>query len=402
MAQESRAKNNQLRQGGVRTTWLYVLLGLLFFPVLLGLYVIRARWYGWVIFLLSLGAMIWVLRKKLWYRRRMLLCLLLCLLLALTGLYAARPQQDVSFQGQLTTGLLSFILELPLDERVRSGSIFSDISSVWQPPEGYGYRETTWLSLRLELLTAPENPDGRLVIQYHGGAFVAGLNDMYRGFAVAYSQKAGGADVLTVDYRLAPTYPYPAQQRDAMTAWTFATRALGYQPEKIVLCGDSAGGNLALYMGLRLRDLKAALPAAIVAFSPWADLSNSGESHISNARLDPNFGVGSSAAYDASPVGVSTTYPDGLDATDPYISPSYGDYTGLCPILLQAGSIELLLSDSEMVKANCDAVGTPCVLSVYNGMFHVFQALMDMTPESKAAWAEYGAFAQRALNIEKE
>lgn len=397
MAQESRAKNNQLRQGGVRTLWLYVLLGVLFFPVLLGLYVLRARWYGWAVFLLSLGAMIWVLRKKLWYRRRMLLCLLLCFLLALTGLYASRPRMDVSFQGQLTTGLLSFILELPLDESVRSGSLFSDVKSLWQPPEGYGYREATWLNVRMELLTAPDNPDHRLVIQYHGGAFVAGLNDMYRSFAVQYSHLAGNADVLTVDYRLAPEYPYPTQQIDAMTAWTFATRALGYEPAKIVLAGDSAGGNLALYMGLRLRDTNQALPAAIAAFSPWADLSNSGPSHVYNARLDPNFGIGGQGDYDGPAIGVSTAYTDGHDPADPYMSPSYGDYTGLCPILLQAGSIEVLLSDSEMVKTRCDAVGTPCTLTVYTGMFHVFQALMDMTPESKAAWAEYGAFAQKAL-----
>ncbi len=397
MAQDSRAKNHQLRQGGVRTTWLYVLLGVLFFPVLLGLYVIRARWYGWVIFALALGGMIWVLRKKLWYRRRMLLCLLLCLLVAISGLYAARPKTDVSFQGQLTTGLLGFILDLPLDERIRSGAVFSDIKGLWQPPEGYGYREATWQSVRMELLTAPNNPDRRLVIQYHGGAFVAGLNDMYRGFALQYSRMAGGADVLTVDYRLAPEHPFPTQQIDAMTAWTFATRALGYAPQKILLAGDSAGGNLALYMGLRLRDTMQPQPAGIVAFSPWSDLSNSGPSHVFNARLDPSFGIGGKGDYDGPPVGVSTTYPDGHDAADPYISPSFGDYAGVCPILLQVGSIEVLLSDSQLVKARCDEVGTPCTLTVYPGMFHVFQAMMDMTPESSAAWQEYGEFAQRAL-----
>lgn len=386
-----RARNYKLRQGGVRTLWLYILCALLLIPVGIALYAIRALWYGWAIYALAAGGMIYVLSTRLWYYRRFIMCMLLSFSVAIFGLVISKPQKNVSFMGQLTTGLLRVVMSLPLDDSVRSGAVFSE-TKLWTPPTGYQYRETTFSGVRMELLSCEKNPDNRLIIQYHGGAFVAGLNDMYRGFAVRYSEVGGGADVLTVDYKLYPKYSFPQQQQDAITAWRFAVSVLGYKPEKIVLAGDSAGGNLVLSTALYLRDNKNRLPRALVCFSPWADLSNSGESHITNARLDPSFGVGDDPNYDGSPIGVSSTYTVGHDPKDPRMSPSFGDYTGMPPILLQAGSIEILLSDSEMVRDNCLKVGTRCEMTVYNGMFHVFQALMDMTQESHMAWQEVEAF----------
>lgn len=390
-----KSKNYKLRQGGVRTLWLYILMSLLLLPVGIGLYAIRARWYGWAIYIIAAGAMIYVLSTQLWYYRRFILCMLLSFAVALFGLYVGRPVSNVSLMGQMSSGLMRLVMSLPLDESLRSGAVFSEIDSIWSPPKGYEYQQTQFSGVRMELLTCEENPDNRLVIQFHGGAFVTGLNDMYRGFSVKYSQANGGSDVLTVDYRLYPKYSYPRQQNDAMIAWRFAVSVLGYEPEKIVLAGDSAGGNLVLSTALRLRDQGSRLPMALVCFSPWADLSNSGPSHVENARLDPSFGVGDDPSYDGSPIGVDSTYTVGHNDKDPRISPSFGDYTGMPPILLQAGSIEILLSDSEMVRDNCLKVGTPCEMTVYNGMFHVFQAMMDITPESRAAWAEVGTFLEK-------
>ena len=387
------SRNIKLRQNGVRTLWLYILSALLLIPVGIGLYAIRALWYGWAIYLISAGGMIYVLRTRLWFYRRFITCMVLSFAVALFGLYVSRPQKNVSLSGQLSTGLLRVVMSLPLDDGLRSGAAFSEVS-VWSPPEGYEYRETTFSGVRMELLTSAKNQENRLVIQYHGGAFVAGLNDMYRSFAVRYSDAYRHADVLTVDYRLYPEYAYPQQQSDAVTAWRFAVGVLGYAPDDIVLAGDSAGGNLVLSTALYLRDIGSRLPRALVCFSPWADLSNSGLSHVTNARLDPSFGVGDDPNYDDSPIGVSSTYTVGHDAKNPRISPSFGDYTGMPPILLQAGSIEILLSDSEMVRDNCEKVGTRCVMTVYDGMFHVFQAMMDLTAESRDAWREVKAFLE--------
>ena len=176
-----------------------------------------------------------------------------------------------------------------------------------------------------------------------------------------------------------------------MDAWQYLTDTLGYPPENLIVAGDSAGGNLALSLGLRLRDSGLPLPTGFVCMSPWADLSNSGPSHQYNATLDPSFGV-DEKDYHGQPVGVTTTYTDGLNAKDPYLSPSFGNYQTFPPMLLQAGSVEVLLSDSEMVYDNARANGVDAHLTVYKGMFHVFQGAMDLLPESKAAWDEIGVF----------
>ena len=101
--------------------------------------------------------------------------------------------------------------------------------------------------------------------------------------------------------------------------------------------------------------------------------------------------------FHGQPVGVNTTYTDGLNAKDPYLSPSFGDYERFPPMLLQAGSVEVLLSDSEMVYNNARSYGVNATLTVYKGMFHVFQAALDLLPESKLAWTEIGTFLNARL-----
>ena len=260
--------------------------------------------------------------------------------------------------------------------------------------------------IRWRLCSSPERHGGPLplegqndwaVLQLHGGAFVGGLNDLYRLMAVKYSGLTDGGRVYTLDYRLWPAYAYPSQQNDAMDAWTYLTGTAGYAADHIFVVGDSAGGNLALSLVLRLRDEGEALPAGIVAMSPWADLSNSGPSHLYNATNDPSFGLEADEWDGVTPVGVDTTYPDGLNAQTPYLSPSFGDYAGFPPMLLQAGDLEVLLSDSQMVYDNAVSHGVDCTFTVYPGMFHVFQGSLDLLPESRAAWEEIGAFLARVM-----
>ena len=232
--------------------------------------------------------------------------------------------------------------------------------SVWHVPEGYSL-ETIQLPLStMEVLSPLEGQNDWAVLQLHGGAFVGGLNDLYRLMAVKYSGLADGGRVYTLDYRLWPAYAYPSQQNDTMDAWSYLTGTAGYAADHIFVVGDSAGGNLALSLVLRLRDEGRALPAGIIAMSPWADLSNSGPSHLENATVDPSFGLERGQWDGVTPVGVETTYPDGLNAQTPYLSPSFGDYAGFPPMLLQAGELEVLLSDSQMVYDNAVSHGVDC------------------------------------------
>lgn len=373
----------------------YFLTAMIYIPIFYSLAVINARWYGYAVAGLSFAVVIGYRHQAKWSRWNMFVCLTCAYVVAFGGLYFSRTRWDVSLPGQIGTGTVHLFTRLPVDESIRSGGSFSAIE-LWEVPEGYDYHIEELSNCKIEVLSRKDGGD-MAVLQLHGGAFVSGMNDLYRSIAVRYCDMAGGATVYTLDYRLAPAYPYPSQQNDVMDAWVYLTRKLGYKADQIIVAGDSAGGNLTLNLGLRLRDEGMAMPRALIAFSPWADLSNSGESHITNATEDPTFGIAEKDFDGVTPVGVPSTYTDGLKAQTPYLSPSFGDYAGFPPMLLQAGDLEVLLSDSQMVYDNAIANGVDCTFTVYPGMFHVFQGSLDLLPESRKAWAEVAAFIQRVV-----
>ena len=369
---------------------------LIFLPVFFCLAMMRARWYGWLVTALSFLLLFWLRGKPFWQGWRIVLCVAGAYLIAFFGLYASRPLWDVSLMAQVGSGAVRTFTRLPEKEQKLGTALLTD--SGWTPPDGYELRAVRLSNSQLELLLKTGSQSKHAVLQLHGGAFVSGMNDMYRQFALKYSQLFSDCLVATLDYRLAPEYPYPCQQNDTLDAWRYLTGTLGYAPGAVVVAGDSAGGNLALSLGLHLRDMGQPMPEGFVCMSPWADLSNSGPSHYYNATIDPSFGIDEEDDHGQA-VGVNTTYPDGLDATAPYLSPSFGDYTGFPPMLLQAGSIEVLLSDSQMVYDNAIANGVDCTLTVYKGMFHVFQGALDLVAESREAWAEVGRFLNRLPQV---
>ena len=362
---------------------------LMYMPLIFALAMSQAHWYGWLATAISFWILLWMHGRPFWHSWRIALCFLSAYLLAFLGLYAARPAWDVSLSAQISRGMVRTFTSLPQQDQELGKAILGERG--WQPPKDYTLQTVLLPNAKLELLTKDGATPPRAILQYHGGAFVAGLNDLYRQFAVQYSRLYGDCLVATLDYRLAPMFPYPCQQEDAMDAWRYLTETLAYAPGQVIVVGDSAGGNLALSLGLRLRDAGQPMPGGFVCMSPWGDLSNSGSSHVYNATADPSFGI-APKDFHGQPIGVNSTYAQGLDATDPYLSPSFGDYAGFPPMLLQAGSIEILLSDSEMVYENARSHHVDCALTVYNGMFHVFQGALELLPESKLAWAEIGDF----------
>ncbi|MEG2718761.1 MAG: alpha/beta hydrolase [Clostridia bacterium] len=375
----------------------YFLTLLIYFPVFYALGVIHAHWYGFVIAGLSFAALIGIRHSAAWHGWHIPLCFALAFLVAFFGLYFSRLRWDVSLPGQIVGGTVRVFVRLPMDEEIKNGEAFAK-EKHWKTPKGYEHRVLALANSKLEELTREGSASEFAILQLHGGAFEAGLADLYRTMAVRYCDMAQGAAVYTLDYRLYPQYPYPAQQNDAMDAWHYITQRLGYPAEHVILTGDSAGGNLALSLTLRLRDEGKPLPAALIALSPWADLSNSGASHLSNALLDPTFGVRAKDFDGVTPVGVGSTYADLLDAKAPYVSPSFGDYAGFPKMLLQASDLEILLSDSEAIYENALKNGVDCTLTIYKGMIHVFQGALDLIEESRNAWAEMGDFVQGVVN----
>ena len=296
-------------------------------------------------------------------------------------------EKKVSLRGNLIRELLADITATSLGEPIQTGKFRKHpIEPLWLAPSGYIYKKIKTPQFTMEYLKPTTKETGNAILQLHGGGYIGPMKNAYRRFSVLYSEKSKGADVLTADYRVAPEDPFPAALEDAATAYQWLLERRGFQPAHIVVAGDSAGGGLAVALCLYLRDQGIPLPAGLVLMSPWTDLTNSGESRVSNYEDDPLFGNSTeNMLYDSPYIGEE-------DPKHPYISPLFGDLTGLPPMLIQAGTHEVLLSDSTELAKKARAQGVTVKLSVYEGMFHVFQMAGDLLPEGKRAWNEAGKF----------
>lgn len=240
---------------------------------------------------------------------------------------------------------------------------------------------------KAEFIKPKENPSEWIIIQLHGGGYVGGLKNSYRNLAGLYSEVGKGAAVLSVDYRLAPEHTFPAALDDAVDAYKWAI-ARGYSEEEIILAGDSAGGGLSLGLCHYLKDNGRTLPRAIIAMSPWTDLTGSGPSYKENISIDPVFGSRPEVVVGSAYIGENSP-------ENPYISPMFGDFTAFPKLLIQVGTDEMLLSDSRAVRDKALLAGVDVEYTEYQGMFHVFQLAGRLMPESKAAWEQVGAFIDR-------
>lgn len=226
----------------------------------------------------------------------------------------------------------------------------------------------------------------RALLYFHGGAYMMGSARTHRDLAARLSQ-AAGVRVLVPNYRLAPENPYPAALEDATAVYGWLLEQ-GFNPEHLAICGDSAGGNLAVVTLLALREAGVPLPAAAILLSPWTDLTLSGETVKTRAAVDPMIRLGEPSEQFAYYVGQH-------DPTGPLLSPIFADLSGLPPMLIHVGNDEVLLDDSVRLAERAQAAGTPVELKVWEGMWHVFQSLAFNLPEGRDSIAELGAFVKR-------
>lgn len=223
----------------------------------------------------------------------------------------------------------------------------------------------------------------RLIFYLHGGGYYFCSPATHRAITFGLASRAA-ATVFALDYRLAPEHPFPAALDDSVAAYR-ALLAAGTDPGSIVIAGDSAGGGLALATLVALRDAGERLPAGAVLFSPWADLSASGDSIVSNHGQDPMF-AGPSIAKAAK------LYLGDTPPTHPLASPVYADLRGLPPLFVQVGSTEVLLDDSVRIAGNARAAGVPTHLRVWPRMPHVWQIFAPFLPEARRALSEAADF----------
>ena len=239
-----------------------------------------------------------------------------------------------------------------------------------------------------EWLAPAGAPDNCVLLYIHGGAWFMGSTNTHR-MLVSSLARASGVRALSINYQLAPEHPFPAGLEDCLAAYHWLLRS-GISPAKIIVVGDSAGGNLALAMLVALRDAGDPLPAAAVALSPVTDLTFSGESMKNRRHLDPFFG-------EAGSLNVAEDYLAGQDPRQPLISPLYAELRGLPPLLIHAGDHEVLLDDSLRFGEAAKRAGVDVQVVVWPGMFHVFHAFAPLLPEAKQAIDQIGEFIRERL-----
>ena len=228
----------------------------------------------------------------------------------------------------------------------------------------------------------------KVIFYLHGGAYAIGTAASSVGLASDLARRAG-ARLVTVDYRLAPEHPHPAAIDDAVAAYRGLLDS-GIPASTIAIAGESAGAGLAAATLVALKHAGLPQPTAAVLMSPWADLTLSGDSISAKAALDPAL----------TPEGLrrrAADYVPAGDRTAELVSPIFADLTGLPPLLIQAGSHEILLDDATRLAAHAAAADVAVTLEVTPGVPHVFQGFAAMLDEGEAALTSAGEFLRAHL-----
>lgn len=225
---------------------------------------------------------------------------------------------------------------------------------------------------------------GRTVLYLHGGGYVMYAPRTYTAFLSRLATDLQ-AHVIAPVYRLAPEHRFPAAIDDCLHAYRALLDA-GHQPRHMILAGESAGANAALVTLQRARDQSMAMPAGAVLMSGGFDFSWASASIETNAGRDAVVGTHGLAF-------LRRWYRPDVDATDPRVSPVFGDFTGLPPLLFQTGDTEVLRDDSVRAAERARAAAVPVRLEVYPKVPHAWHQLAPWLPETRQALRRIRRFA---------
>jgi acetyl esterase/lipase len=234
----------------------------------------------------------------------------------------------------------------------------------------------------------PENRN-RLLINVHGGGYVYGPGEA--GTSEATLMAAfGGYKIIAIDYRMPPDFPYPAAMDDAMAVWREVVKM--QNPRNMAIFGTSTGGGMTLAMILRAKQEGLPLPAAIAPGTPWADLTETGDTYKTNEWLDNVL-----VSYNGYLGRAAKLYAAGHDLKDPQLSPIYGDFTGFPPAILTSGTRDLFLSLTVLTHRKLRRAGVEAELQVYEGMSHAQYNFDPYAPETKEVFTEIARFFDQHL-----
>jgi acetyl esterase/lipase len=238
------------------------------------------------------------------------------------------------------------------------------------------------------LIPAGANPE-KLILYVHGGGYVSGSCSDHRGFVSKFAQFTGVTNLI-FEYRLAPENPFPASLDDSVKIYKWLL-ASGYQPENILIAGESAGGGLTLATLLALKEKNIPLPVAGVAISPWTDLTCSGNSYKTKNKFSP-------APLNSWFV-FSKHYAGQTPADNPLISPLFGDLNGLPPLFINSGVADELFDDGEQFSLKAKDAGVDVIFRAGKGMVHCYPLLAPMFREATEAMNEIVGFVKHHLKM---
>lgn len=235
---------------------------------------------------------------------------------------------------------------------------------------------------------APTNRD-KVILHFHGGGYI--LNSGESGTDEAIMMAGiGNIKVISVDYRMPPDAPFPAAMNDAFSV--YKALLIDYSAKNIGIIGTSTGGGMALSLILMAKEHNIALPGAIVAGTPWSDLTKTGDSYLTHEGLDNVL-----VSYDGWLGDAARLYANGVDLKNPLLSPIYGDLTGFPPTLLVSGTRDLFLSNTVRIHQKLRQQNSIADLIVMEGLSHAQYLFNDETPESHFYFSEAQKFFNNYL-----
>jgi len=251
-------------------------------------------------------------------------------------------------------------------------------------PRGTTVTQRVMNGVRTEVVTAAGAHPERTAVRFHGGGYCIGSALLARTWAAHLSAQAA-CRVVVPEYRLAPANPHPAALTDARDVMHAVVGEAA--PGSVVVSGDSAGGGLALSLVLALRDGGEELPAGCILLSPWLDLSRDRRAVPGVARRDVLLTPRWLEAC-------ATAYADPASWADPSVSPLLAAHGGLPPLLIQAGSDDLLAPDAEGLAASASAAGADVTYTRWPRMWHYFALQPGLVAAADSALSQAAWFVE--------
>jgi acetyl esterase/lipase len=296
-------------------------------------------------------------------------------------------QQAESVKNQLRTFATNLSPDMELADM---RAAYQDFVSVCAQPTGVRWTEVDAGGVPAIWADADGGATDRVVQYVHGGGYVIGDANFYRNLT-GHLAKALGCRVLNVDYRLAPEHPHPAPVEDSTTAYRWLLDQ-GFEPSRVAISGDSAGGGLTVATLLSIRQAGLPQPAAAVPLSPWVDMEATGQSYTTNAERDV-------LVAGETIKGMADAFLQGQNARDPLAAPLHADLRGIAPLYIQVGGDETLLDDSTRLADRARQAGVDVRIDIFPEMQHVFQMAAGSMPEADEAIAKIADWLRPRLGL---